>query len=119
MSAGHSPARPAPERGRSSPRSAAPSFWTRSASCRWPAQAKLLRVLEERKVTRLGGNRTVPVEARVVAATNRDLEAEVAAGRFRQDLYFRLSVHVLRVPPLRDRLSDVPELASAFVAAIC
>jgi DNA-binding NtrC family response regulator len=55
----------------------------------------------------------------VVAATNRDLEADVAAGRFRQDLYFRLSVHLLRVPPLRDRLSDVPELASAFVAAIC
>jgi two-component system nitrogen regulation response regulator NtrX len=83
------------------------------------AQAKLLRVLEERKVTRLGGNRTIPVEARVVAATNRDLESEVAAGRFRQDLYFRLSVHVLRVPPLRDRLSDVPELASAFVTSIC
>jgi two-component system nitrogen regulation response regulator NtrX len=81
-------------------------------------QAKLLRVLEERKVTRLGGNRSIPVEARVVAATNRDLEAEVAAGRFRQDLYFRLSVHVLRVPPLRDRLSDVPELASGFAATI-
>jgi two-component system nitrogen regulation response regulator NtrX len=81
-------------------------------------QAKLLRVLEERKVTRLGGNRSISVEARVVAATNRDLEAEVAAGRFRQDLYFRLSVHVLRVPPLRDRLSDVPELASGFAATI-
>jgi two-component system nitrogen regulation response regulator NtrX len=83
------------------------------------AQAKLLRVLEERRVTRLGGNRPVPVEARVVAATHRDLEAEVAAGRFRQDLYFRISVHVLRVPPLRDRLSDVPELAAGFVAATC
>ncbi|MDQ3224536.1 MAG: sigma-54 dependent transcriptional regulator [Gemmatimonadota bacterium] len=82
------------------------------------AQAKLLRVLEERKVTRLGGNRAISVEARVVAATNRDLEAEVAAARFRQDLYFRLSVHVLRVPPLRDRLSDVPELAAAFVISI-
>ena len=81
-------------------------------------QAKLLRVLEERKVTRLGGNRSISVEARVVAATNRDLEAEVAAGRFRQDLYFRLSVHMLRVPPLRDRLSDVPELASGFAATI-
>ena len=81
-------------------------------------QAKLLRVLEERRVTRIGGNRSIPVEARVVAATNRDLEAEVAAGRFRQDLYFRLSVHVLRAPPLRERLSDVPELASGFVAAI-
>ncbi len=83
------------------------------------AQAKLLRVLEERKVTRLGGNRAISVEARVVAATNRDLEAQVAAARFRQDLYFRLSVHVLRVPPLRDRLSDVPELAAAFVISIC
>jgi two-component system nitrogen regulation response regulator NtrX len=83
------------------------------------AQAKLLRVLEERQVTRLGGNRSIPVEPKIVAATNRDLEAEVSAGRFRQDLYFRLSVHVLRVPPLRDRLSDVPELASRFVAATC
>jgi two-component system nitrogen regulation response regulator NtrX len=83
-----------------------------------PAQAKLLRVLEERRVTRLGGSRSFPVEGRVVAATNRDLESEVAAGRFRQDLYFRLGVHVIQVPPLRDRLSDVPELASGFVAAI-
>jgi two-component system nitrogen regulation response regulator NtrX len=83
------------------------------------AQAKLLRVLEERKVSRVGANRTIPVDARVVAATNRDLEQEVAAGRFRQDLYFRLSVHLLRVPPLRDRLSDVPELAALFVSAIC
>jgi DNA-binding NtrC family response regulator len=84
-----------------------------------PAQAKLLRVLEERRVTRLGGSRSLPVEARVVAATNRDLESEVAAGRFREDLYYRLNVHVLKVPPLRDRLSDIPQLASRFIAAIC
>jgi two-component system nitrogen regulation response regulator NtrX len=83
-----------------------------------PAQAKLLRVIEERRVTRLGASRSFPIEGRVVAATNRDLESEVAAGRFRQDLYFRLGVHVIQVPPLRDRLSDVPELASGFVAAI-
>jgi two-component system nitrogen regulation response regulator NtrX len=84
-----------------------------------PMQAKLLRVLEERVLTRLGGNRSINVQARVVAATNRDLEAEVTAGRFRQDLYFRLNVHQIRVPPLRDRLSDVPELAERFLEGIC
>src|SRR6185312_3644392 len=83
------------------------------------AQAKLLRVLEERTVTRLGGNRPLAVEARIVAATNRDLEAEVGVGRFRQDLLFRLNVHVIRVPSLRDRRSDVPALADAFLAGIC
>src|SRR6266568_2053360 len=62
------------------------------------AQAKLLRVIEQREVSRLGGNRTLAVTARVVAATNRDLEAEVRAGRFREDVYFRLNVHVVRVP---------------------
>jgi two-component system, NtrC family, nitrogen regulation response regulator NtrX len=82
------------------------------------AQAKLLRVLEERRVTRLGGNRSIPAEARVIAATNRDLEAEVTAKRFRQDLYFRLNVHVLTVPPLRERLSDIPALAASFINSI-
>jgi DNA-binding NtrC family response regulator len=84
-----------------------------------PAQAKLLRVLEERQVTRLGANRSIPIEARVVAATNRDLEAEVAAGRFRQDLLYRINVHLVRVPPLRDRISDIPELAVGFITATC
>jgi DNA-binding NtrC family response regulator len=83
------------------------------------AQAKLLRVLEERVVVRLGASRGVDVPARVVAATHRNLDEDVAAGRFRQDLLFRLNVHVLRVPPLRDRLSDLPELADHLVAAIC
>jgi DNA-binding NtrC family response regulator len=83
------------------------------------AQAKLLRVLEERVITRLGSNRPTPVTARVVAATNRELDAEVAAGRFRPDLYHRLNVHVVRVPPLRDRLSDIAELASGFITSIC
>jgi DNA-binding NtrC family response regulator len=83
------------------------------------AQAKLLRVLEERKVTRVGGNRSIPVDPRIVAATNRDLALEVGEGRFRQDLLFRLNVHVLHVPPLRDRLSDIPALAGLFVAATC
>jgi two-component system nitrogen regulation response regulator NtrX len=84
-----------------------------------PAQAKLLRVLEERQVTRVGGERSIKVEARVVAATNRDLETEVEAGRFRQDLFYRINVHVLHVPPLRDHLSDVPELADHFLKLTC
>jgi two-component system nitrogen regulation response regulator NtrX len=81
------------------------------------AQAKLLRVLEERQVTRLGSSRAVSVPARVVAATNRELEEEVKESRFRRDLLFRLNVHVLRVPPLRDRLSDVPMLVERMVDA--
>jgi two-component system nitrogen regulation response regulator NtrX len=85
----------------------------------FPAQAKLLRVLEENQVTRVGGERTIEVDARVVAATNRDLEAEVEAGRFRQDLYYRVNVHILRVPPLRDRQSDIPELAGRFLSVTC
>ena len=83
------------------------------------AQAKLLRVLEERVVVRLGAARGVDVPARVVTATHRNLDDDVKANRFRQDLLFRLNVHVLRVPPLRDRLSDLPELADHLVAAIC
>jgi DNA-binding NtrC family response regulator len=84
-----------------------------------PAQAKLLRVLEDRRVTRLGGERTIEVDARVVAATNRELEREAAEGRFRQDLYYRLNVHIIRVPPLRDRRSDVPELVDCFLDGTC
>jgi two-component system nitrogen regulation response regulator NtrX len=83
------------------------------------AQAKLLRVLEERSVVRLGAIKPIDVAVRVVAATHRNLDDDVAAGRFRQDLLFRLNVHVLRVPPLRDRLSDLPELADHLLAAIC
>ena len=83
------------------------------------AQAKLLRVLEERCVTRLGATRSLPVEARVLVATNRDLEAVVREGRFRQDLYYRINVHPIAVPPLRDRRSDIPEIAERFAAAIC
>jgi len=84
-----------------------------------PAQAKLLRVLEERALTRLGSSRPVPVPARVIAATNRDLEQEVRDGRFRRDLLFRINVHTLRVPPLRERLSDVPDLVGHLVARTC
>jgi two-component system nitrogen regulation response regulator NtrX len=83
-----------------------------------PAQAKLLRVIEERAVVRVGSNRPIQVPARVVAATHRDLDADVRDGRFRRDLFFRLNVHVLHVPPLRDRLSDLPELVNHLLAHI-
>ena len=83
-----------------------------------PSQAKLLRVLEDRKVTRVGGDRAIPIAARVIAATNRELEREVEAGRFRQDLFYRLNVHTLRVPPLRDRLSDIPAIVEHLLHSI-
>ena len=83
-----------------------------------PAQAKLLRVLEDHQLTRVGGSRSIPVKARVVAATNRDLEHEVEEGRFRQDLFYRLNVHLLRVPPLRDRRSDLPALIKHVLGVI-
>ncbi len=84
-----------------------------------PAQAKLLRVLEDGIITRLGSHQGRQVDTRVVAATNRDLDGEVAAGRFRQDLLFRLNTHVVQVPPLRERLSDVPLLAEHFLQMTC
>lgn len=84
-----------------------------------PAQGKLLRVLEAREVTRLGANSARPVEARVLAATNRDLDVEVREGRFREDLLFRLNVHQVMVPSLRERREDVPRLAEHFVRDVC
>ncbi len=78
-------------------------------------QAKLLRVLQEGEFERVGGNQTIKVDVRIVAATNRNLEMEVEEGNFREDLYYRLNVMPILVPPLRDRIEDVPELADFLV----
>jgi two-component system response regulator GlrR len=81
-------------------------------------QPKLLRVLEQREIRRVGGNGTQPVDVRVIAATNRDLRAEVNAGRFRSDLYFRLAVVKIPLPPLRTRPEDVPPLVEAMLSSL-
>ena len=82
-------------------------------------QAKLLRFLEERRFERVGGGETLEVDARIIAATNRDLEAEVRAGRFREDLFFRLNVVALRLSALRDHLEDLPALVDIILARLC
>lgn len=79
------------------------------------AQVKLLRVLEERKITRIGGKKSIPVDVRIVAATNRNLEEEVKKGNFRLDLLYRLNVFTLLIPPLRERKEDIPYLIDFFI----
>ncbi|PYN03553.1 MAG: PEP-CTERM-box response regulator transcription factor [Candidatus Rokuibacteriota bacterium] len=84
-----------------------------------PLQVKLLRFLQERQIERLGGKQLIAVDTRVIAATNKDLKVEIAAGRFREDLYFRLSVVTVPLPPLRERGEDVGMLANVFLRQNC
>ncbi|MEG1544445.1 MAG: sigma-54 dependent transcriptional regulator [Tannerellaceae bacterium] len=79
------------------------------------AQVKLLRVLEDRKINRIGGKKPIPVDVRIVAATNRNLEEEVKAGKFRLDLLYRLNVFTITLPPLRERAEDIPLLTNFFI----
>jgi transcriptional regulator with GAF, ATPase, and Fis domain len=83
------------------------------------AQAKVLRALQENVIQRVGGERDIKVDARVVAATNKDLRKEIEAGRFREDLYHRLAVILMHVPALNDRRDDIPLLAEHFLTMVC
>lgn len=94
-------------------------FLDEIASLSLVAQGKLLRALQERVIERVGGQKLIPVDVRVVAATNVDLRDEVAAGRFRQDLFFRLNVFPITLPPLKERRDDIPLLMECFLRRYC
>jgi len=83
------------------------------------AQAKVLRALQESRITRVGGDKEIKVDVRVIAATNKDLRREISNGRFREDLYHRLAVIIIDVPPLNDRREDIPALVAHFISNIC
>jgi transcriptional regulator with GAF, ATPase, and Fis domain len=83
------------------------------------AQAKVLRALQENKITRVGGEKEIPVDVRIIAATNKNLKDEIAKGNFREDLYHRLSVIIVDVPALNQRIDDIPLLAEHFLNLIC
>jgi transcriptional regulator with GAF, ATPase, and Fis domain len=83
------------------------------------AQAKVLRALQERKISRVGSDRDIEVDVRVIAATNKDLAREIREGNFREDLYHRIGVILIKVPPLRERKGDVEILVKHFLESIC
>ncbi len=83
------------------------------------AQSKVLRALQENKISRVGGDKDIDVDVRIVAATNKNMDNEIKENRFREDLYHRISVILINVPPLRERVEDIPELAKYFITQIC
>ena len=90
-------------------------FFDEIGDMEWALQAKLLRVLQERQIQRVGGIATIPVDLRVLTATNQNLEAAVEAGTFRKDLFYRIAAFPIEVPPLKDRREDIPLLANYFL----
>lgn len=93
-------------------------FFDEIADLGLKTQATLLRILQEKQFQRVGGSRTLTADVRIIASTNRDLQKEIAEGRFREDLYYRLNVVPMTVPPLRERREDIPALATAFLAQV-
>ena len=113
-----SPAPTAAASASSSSATAARSSSTRSATCRWPCRPRSCACLQEQAFERVGGNETVQTDVRIIAATHRDLKAWSAEGKFRPDLYYRLSVFTIHLPPLRERGDDLPLLVRALPAAV-
>ena len=114
-----SPARTKGGSGASSRRRAERCFWTKSGRLTPTVQVKLLRFLGERTFERVGSNKTLTADVRLIAATNKNLEEQVKAGKFREDLFFRLAVVEIMLPPLRERTGDIPLLAQEFSEGIC
>ena len=92
-----------------------PSSWMRLQRCHFTLQAKLLRVIEEREVRPLGDTNSYPIDVRIISTSNRDIKSSIQEGQFREDLYYRLKVIDIELPPLRERREDIPLLVQHFI----